>query len=366
MIAGMGSLLTSYYSRSVGETNYSNAINLADAGLNYELRRITANVASADLPGSATPHGNTVSFGNGSFRVYCTMADGVTSWDEQAVPFCILSTGISGSVSRQVKISATGSGLGGTYAVFGVQQGIMDAAPTIVQGDVGTNGFFTFNNNPTISGNVIFNGATSNWQSPPHATYTVQHKSTAVSWPTVESIATSAFGLLGLTTVSLVNDNLRAVPPIVSPNLLVNSGTETFVGKAGGANYYLTSLTCNGGTSIAFNNTAGPITIWVGPSGSSSTFNFNGGTASVKMAADSTKPVKIYIATTNDVIQNGNTELDAGIYNVNSSGSGPRNNQWFSLDVHFDYIEHVYFQQRAGYALYVWLLQSIGSDELFV
>ena len=40
------------------------------------------------------------------------------------------------------------------------------------------------------------------------------------------------------------------------------------------------------------------------------------------MTADPTKPVRIYLATTNDVILNGNSELDAGIYNVNNSASG--------------------------------------------
>ena len=96
----------------------------------------------------------------------------------------------------------------------------------------------------------------------------------------------------------------------------------TLVGKPGGANYYLTSLTCNGNAKINFDNTNGPINIFMGPSGSSGTFVFNGGTSAVKMSADDTKPVKMYVATNNDVIFNGNNELDAGVYNYNGANSG--------------------------------------------
>jgi hypothetical protein len=40
------------------------------------------------------------------------------------------------------------------------------------------------------------------------------------------------------------------------------------------------------------------------------------------MSNANANPVRIYVATTNDIIQNGNTELDAGIYNINSTGQG--------------------------------------------
>jgi hypothetical protein len=321
MLGGLGTLVVSFYSRAKTESTYASAINLADAGANYELRKINQNVSTADLP-TGNPPGTTVSFGPGTFRVYCTMINGTTAWDEQTVPFYIFSTSGVGSASRQVKMQATGSGAAGTYAVFGVQQGIMDAAPTIVNGDVGTNGFFTFNNNPSVTGNVIFNGSGSNWQSPPHATYNVVYKPNAVVWPTVENIAISTFGSTGLSYVASNNDNALASPPITNPDLLINSGTQTFVGKSGGANYYLTNLTCNGSSNIAFNNTAGPITIWFGPSGASTTINLVGGTATIKSATDSTKPVRIYIATSNDVDLNGSAEFDAGLYNVNNAGSG--------------------------------------------
>ena len=201
-------------------------------------------------------------------------------------------------------------------------EGTITGTPTVVQGDVGTNGWLNFNGNPTVTGSVIFNGAGSNWQTKQNKGYTTVYNPSALAWPTVESIAVSAFGSTGLSYVASHNDNLLANPPIVNPQLLLNSGTQTFVGKPGGAHYYLTSLSCGGNSLIYFDNRNGPITIWAGPAGTSSTFSFAGGSAAVKMSTDPTKPCRLYIALTNDVQWNGNVEMDAGLYNVNASGSG--------------------------------------------
>jgi hypothetical protein len=322
ILAGMGTLIVSYYSRVSTEAVYANSINLADAGVNYELHRINANVYDADLPTSGSPPGATVALAAGTFRVYCTMTDGLTAWDKQTVPFCIFSTGTIGNVTRTVEIVATDVTSGGSYAVFGIQSGLVAAAPSIVSGNLGTNGVLSFTGTPIIAGSVMFDGSAANWLAPPDASYNVTYNASAVSWPSVETIATKAFGTSGLGYVALHNDNSLGTPPITNPSLTVSAGTQTFDGKPGGANYYLTSLTCNAGATIAFNNAAGPITIWVGPSGISSSFVFYGGSALVKSAIDPTKPVRIYSATSNDVVQNGNVELDAGIYNVNNAGVG--------------------------------------------
>ena len=258
--------------------------------------------------------------------MYCANRDGSTPWTSPN-PLNITATGTLRGVSRTVRVAAKGCSTSlvtqGNYALFGVQSGIMNGTPTTVSGDVGTNGYFTFNGSPTVTGQVIFNGPGSNWQSPPFGSYNVSYKAQAVVWPTVDQIANQAFPSGGLTWLATHNDNALAVPPISNNFVLLNgTGGLTLKGKTGGANYYLTSLTCNGNVTVTFDNSAGPITVWTGPSGQSSTCVFNGGTAAVKMTQDATKPVQMYIATTNDVILNGNNELDAGIYNVNGYGNG--------------------------------------------
>src|SRR5205085_8457550 len=126
--------------------------------------------------------------------------------------------------------------------------------------------FFNFNGHPTINGQVVFNGTGSNWQSQPNGTYSEVHNSSPVTWPTVDTIATQANGT-GLSWFAAHNDNNLSIPPIGTTVLLNGNTTLTLKGKAGGANYYLTNLTCNGNSKVTFDNTNGPINIWVGPAG---------------------------------------------------------------------------------------------------
>lgn len=328
ILAGIGSLVVSDYMAVQKGQAYDNALYVAQAGVNYELNKIAVNSATADQKNGSGAPGTSYTTAAGTFSVYIMQ---VSAGGTESTPWTsgnnmnVYSTATVNGISRTVKVTALpvgGSSGGSGYGAFGASQGLINGTPTTVNGSVGTNGFLNFNGQPTVTGNVVFNGASSNWQSPPNKTYSVVHNATAQSWPTVEAIAVSTFGSTGLSYVASHNDNSLASPAIVSTTLLINSGTQTFVGKAGGANYYLTSLTCNGNSQIYFNNTNGPINIWVGPSGSSSTFVFNGGTSAVKMSTDPTKPVKIYFGTTNDIQQNGNTEIDAGIYSLNNSGSG--------------------------------------------
>jgi Tfp pilus assembly protein PilX len=327
LLAGMGQLMVSDYSIGTVEANYSNSLAVAEAGVNYELRKISNDATQADQKQTMGTGGASYTTAAGKFQVYVTQRndDGTesTPWTP-GNNLWIYSTGGVNNLNRTIKVAAVPvrTNPPSNYAVFGVTQGLMNGSATTVNGDVGTNGFFNFNGHPSITGNVTFNGAGSNWQSPPNGTYSVIHNSDPANWQTVEALAVTTFGPQGLNYVATNNDNALASPDINGGVVLRGVGNQTFYGKPGGANYYLTSLTCKGNTEIVFDNTNGPINIWVGPSGASSTFDFQGGVAAIKMSQDPTKAVRIYIATTNDVILGGNDELDAGIYNVNNSGAG--------------------------------------------
>lgn len=328
LLVGMGQLMVSDYSIVKVENDYANSLAVAEAGINYELRKITTNASIADQKKTGSTPGTSYTTAAGTFSVYVTQrnSDGTetTPWTT-GNNLWIYSTGGVNNLTRTVKVAATPYGGSSTsnYAVFGVATSVINGTPTTIYGDVGTNAQFTFNGHPTVTGNVIFNGSGSGWQSPPNGTYRVTYNANPVTWPSVETIATSVFGASGLSYVASHNDNNLASPALSGGNyVLIGNGNQTFFGKAGGANYYLTSLTCNGNSKIVFDNTNGPITLWVGPSGTSSTFVFAGGTSAIKMTSDPTKPVRIYIATSNDVQLNGNDELDAGIYNINNAKSG--------------------------------------------
>jgi Tfp pilus assembly protein PilX len=328
LIAGMANLMLSDYSIVKVENDYSNSLVVAEAGINYELRKISNDDTTADQKNATGQAGTSYTTAAGTFQVYITQRnpDGTepTPWTP-GKNLWIYSTGGVHNLKRSVKVAAVAYTNVPTanYAVFGVSEGLMNGSATTVNGDVGTNGFFNFNGHPTVTGNVTFNGSGSNWQSPPNGTYAVVHNANPVNWPTVETLAVTTFGSQGLSYVAAHNDNALASPAISSNTVLINgNGNQTFFGKPGGANYYMTSLTCNGNAKVVFNNTNGPIYIWFGPSGTSGTFVFNGGIAAIKMTSDPTRAVRIYLATTNDVILNGNSELDAGIYNVNNSATG--------------------------------------------
>src|SRR6266571_582043 len=80
IMAGMATLSVSYYARAGVESDYAAALDLAEAGVNYELRKISANAGNADQAGSHSPPGVTYSLGNGTFTVYCINKDGSVPW----------------------------------------------------------------------------------------------------------------------------------------------------------------------------------------------------------------------------------------------------------------------------------------------
>ncbi len=326
MIAGLGTLLVSYYSRTSDEMSYADALNHAEFGLNYELKQISTSVASADMPGTSSPLGTAIPFGNGTCYVYCTMMDGTTTWDKSVTPFKITSTAIVKGVSRTLQITAKTS-VGNSFAgLFAVGSGTMTGNASI-SGSVSTNGTLNVGSNNSITGGVIFNGAAAGWAGgTPSIPFTALPN--AVVWPTSSQVALGLFPNSGATApggysyLAVHNDNLLAVPPIVGGSIsLSSSQTVTLVGKPGGSNYYLTNLNMSGQSYLTFNNLLGPITIWYGPVGGNKSFTLTGGSAAVKMGTDASKAVKIYVATTGVVTLTGGSETDVGIYDVTGGTS---------------------------------------------
>jgi Tfp pilus assembly protein PilX len=326
----MGGLITmafSHYAVVRTEGDYARALTVAEAGINYELRRISQNTANADLSG---PTGTSYTTSAGTFKVYITQrnADGTEPAWTAPNNLWVYSTGTFNGVSRTLKVGSRGysNAVPPAYAVFAELTGSGNGGPAIESGDVGTNGTFSFVGHPAITGNVIFNGPGSGWSSTPGVSYNVITNPQPVVWPTVDTIANAQFpgtgGPKGVAWLATNNDNALAVPPIIGNSVTLHgNGSMTLKGKPGGANYYLTDLTCGGNAVVTFDNTAGPITIWQGPSGGSGTFTFHGGAAFIKGSADPTRLCRIYNDTTNTVTFGGNSEMDAGVYNVNSSNT---------------------------------------------
>jgi len=345
IMAGVLSVTVSHYSRARSEKDYANALSIAEAGVNYEINKISVTPDSPDQ--SASPATQAVSDNYsqaaGSFSVYIVARNGNqppanATWTSPGDGW-IVSTGTVNGITRTVRVGVkayTASGGGGQYAVFGVGGGIINGTPTAINGNVGTDGGpgspanttygtgFAINGQPSISGNVVFAGTGAGWQAAPTnlSLYTVAYRGSAENFQTVDQIAQAQFGSNPYTYLASNNDNALANPPIAGQTVLLNgNGRLTFVGKPGGANYYLQTLICNANAKVEFDNTNGPITLWFGP-GATSSFVLNGGTALVKTSTNPDNVVKVYSASSQSITLNGNDEMDLGVYNYNGHGTG--------------------------------------------
>jgi Tfp pilus assembly protein PilX len=337
LLMGVGTFAASHQQRAKVDTNYAVALDMAEAGINTEFNWISQSGNSGHTwqnngtnpPGSG-PYTLTTALGTGQYWVYCTTNPFPTSgnppsWTKPNPGLYVVSTGVFNGTRRTVVVSAKGYGsTTADYAIYGVDGGIMNGGGSgTINGTVGSNGKFTFNGQPNINGEIDFNGSAAGWQNAPQklSSYTIVYNTDPVPWPTVSSIANSLFPSGGLNWLKTNNDNATASPPIINGNI-TSGGDITLYGKPGGSNYYLDQVNLNGNDKIIFNNTSGPINVWLRPNNGGGSCDFRGGGAAIAMSQDSTKPCKIYFASTGDLHIKGNYQMDAGIYGYDGSSTG--------------------------------------------
>ena len=324
LLAGIGTFTVSHLSRESTEASYTGALDIAEAGVNYELRKISSNASNADQYSSTTQSGATYSLGSGSYTVYCENTDGSTPWVAPN-PLYIICTGTLNGVSRSIKVMCEGfaSTAAGNYAIYAMN-GIStwNGTALSVTGDVGTNALLSFSGSPGITGTVYFNGPGAGWLNIGTSGYTTRTNSQPIAWPTVDQIALAKFPNSGATApgglsyLATHNSNANASPAI-SGNSIVTSTT-----LVGPGDYYLTNISLHGTQTITLDNTNGPINIWLGPDGGSGNLTFVGGSAAVARSSDPTKACTIYCATAGGVTLKGNSEMDATVYAYNTTVLG--------------------------------------------
>lgn len=307
---GIGTFAVSHQTRMRADLNYAQALDLAEAGIDYEFRKVSLDPTTADQ----SP-GVRYTFGQGSFTVYCTNKDATTPWSSSQYLY-VVSTGTVNGISRTVKVSCKGFTPSGNYAIYTVNNiSVWSGASASISGDVGTNGKFQFSSHPTINGSIYFNGPNAGWSGGDPGSYTTTTQPRAITWATVDQIANTSFPSGGLTWLKTHNSNASASPPIVG-----NSITDSVTLTAG--DYYVETLNLTGSKAITFDNRTGPVNLWVGPAGGASTAKFRGGTAYVPIALDPTKANHVYVATKGGIDLGGNSQMDALIYAYNKDSSG--------------------------------------------
>jgi Tfp pilus assembly protein PilX len=320
LIAGLGVFVTSQNQRATVDSRYAAALDLAEAAVNYEFRKISNNANTADQ--AANPF--TATLGSGTFSAYCTDRNG-NAWTNTNNPLYVIGSGTVAGVTRTVKAAAKGYYLPGNYAIYTMEgTSVFNGSAIDIYGDMGSNGLLDFNGSPAIHGGAIyFDGPNAGWNGGVPTGYNVIYQSKPIMFPTVEEEAfrlfpnSGATAPGGLTYLATHNDNAAA-------GIVGDSITSSMT--LGPGNYYLTNINLTGNDVLNFNNTNGPVNIWIGPPRGVGTARFRGGTAAMSM---STSPnVHIYVATTTGIDLAGNEQIDASINAYNRDALG----EWGYVD----------------------------------
>ena len=313
LLGGVATFAASHQQRAIEDSRFASALNYAEAGANFEMRKISLDPASADqYPGV------TYNVSGGTFKVHCanpSNPDDTAPWTPQERLY-VISTGTYQGVSRTVQVAVKGYKPDARYAIYGTGEvSTFNGSAVLINGDVGTNNSLSFTGHPVINGQVHFSGPLAGWQTGDPGGYTVLQDPRPVTWASVSDIANQEFPAGGLTYLKLHNDNGRANPPITGFSI-----TNSVTLPAG--NYYLENINLSGGRAITFDNTNGPVTIWIGPAGGSGVARFRGGAAAIPISSDPSKAPRIMVATAGGIDLGGNTRLDGLVYAANRDASG--------------------------------------------
>ncbi len=318
LVVGMLTMSVGYYTRGKTEADYEAALALAEAGANYEFQKISANTANADQASVAHPTGVSYSVGAGTFTVFCSNKDGSTPWVAPNNLY-VNSVGTVNSVSRTIRISGKGYGLAPNFAVFGIGSFKIHASNPTIVGDCGTDGTTSLHGHISGSYYVCGAGASGSGAGANCPTVTLPQP---ILWPTVDQKATALFPNSGATApgglLYLASHNNNASAGLPTTNATIT----TPVTLTGPGNYFVTSVTLAGTNKITFNNTNGPINLWVGPAGSAGMVRLDGTSGGTVAVPLSTNPVVVYVATSGGVQMHSSPTITADWYVYNGlSGS---------------------------------------------
>jgi len=299
LLGGALLLSVSHFSLSNTNSSYANAMNLAEAGINWELWKISRGVAQADQ----TPATVQVPTGSGrSFTVRIEAYPGGGAWTAPS-SFWVISTGTVDGVSRTVRVVSSGSGLSGLYAMFGIDQLNVGGNATIV-GAIGANGYVDINGGPQFDGNFWYCGSAAGDEGSVASCTTgqVYHSDLPEYFPTVNMLANQrALEKYGVPTTlgvdffanALYNDNKSIVDVSGEAITIVQYklGHSTFSKAAtdenpylvdgvtpnplykknvivlGPGDYYFESMDVVGNNGIKIDTANGVVNVWLGPSG---------------------------------------------------------------------------------------------------
>lgn len=294
IVGGIALYTVGTYSLAKKGTEYAAAIQLADAGTNYELRNISRNQFATGFvpPTASTPDTGSVSGINGTFSAYVTSdAAGTQNWDPTKQDLYIWSTGTVNGVARRVTAHGIGGvGLLNQYTVYGANSITFSGSGSEVIGSIGTNGTVTSpsSGSGAVTGEIYLNGPSAGGVTGSNVTSSPD----PVLFPTVDQILSATFSaqsdpesyisthnnnanmrsFVNKTSSTLSPSNTQTVGSFPHPNKLldpdlVQLNQNTIILPATNApaptDYYFTDISLNGGNYVIVDN--GGLTTGKGP-----------------------------------------------------------------------------------------------------
>ncbi len=165
LLSGMLLLSVSHLTLTSRNQDYASAMNVAEAGINYEIQKVLWTPAAYDPPGS--PHQQVISSTEGgqSFSVYAAGSREGGEWGSPHSDVWITSTGTVNDVSRTVRVKIKGGtdswDIFGQYALFSIStdpDSMNITGNFHVVGASGSNGGVTFHGSADLDGNFWYCG----------------------------------------------------------------------------------------------------------------------------------------------------------------------------------------------------------------
>ena len=311
MLAGVGVFAASHHMQANADADWAKAMDIAEAGINTELAKISRNFLNADQH-----PGTTYQFGGGSYRVWVMQRDPIT--EAESSPWTaprkmtVYSEGTFNGVTRTVKAAVKAVNIRNNYTLYTMQSGALNGNVSI-NGNVGTNGTVSTVGTVTITNGVELNGPTATYV----GTGSYTRNPAPLLWLTVDEIANQMFPQGGLTWLATHNDNSRVGLP-TDPLVAKITNSITLIGPG---NYYVSNLNMTGSKKITFDNRAGIVNLWVGPPGYGLE-RFAGTTSAIPTGQPGSYDVNLFCAKEGlDLV--GTSTFHGNIYCYNKYGNIP-------------------------------------------
>ena len=244
IMAGIGTYTISHLSRASAEADYSASINLAEAGVNYELRNISEDVGNSTRANQMHPaagqngaYSGSISGINGTFSVAVTNnPDNGKAWYAPS-NMLITATGTLNGVTRTVRVQGARRSVFDNYSFYGIDSTTINGN-LVADGSFGTNSPVTLNGSSAeVYGPVVFNGTSGSF-SAGQATGGVWYQPDKISWPTVSQMADATASTksgskvttgTGLAWIKLHNDNAQIMQFSSTDATLTNPTQHSWV-----------------------------------------------------------------------------------------------------------------------------------------